>query len=241
MSDAMNDTTMAVGGRHISRAVYQNKLFSRQGLSERVFARFFSGLVYAQIWEDPQIDMEAMALGESHRIVTIASGGCNILAYLTRKPAHIDAVDLNRAHIALNRLKLTAIAHLPGHGDVLRFFGKADQRFNSQAYDRFIAPHLDRASRRYWEQRNWRGRRRVADFNRNFYKTGLLGWFITARTSCCKAARSRSVRPDAGAQSSRAASLFRGETCPSVRSTGDPLGHPQQGIAFRTWHTPCTI
>tara|TARA_R110000751_G_scaffold259709_4_gene359038 strand:+ start:5437 stop:6687 length:1251 start_codon:yes stop_codon:yes gene_type:complete len=180
MSDAMNDTTMAVGKRHISRAVCQNRLFSRQGLSERVFARFFSGLVYAQIWEDPQIDMEAMALGEGHRIVTIASGGCNILAYLTRKPAHIDAVDLNRAHIALNRLKLAAITHLPGHGDVLRFFGKADQRFNGQAYDRFIAPHLDSASRRYWEQRNWRGRRRVADFNRNFYKSGLLGWFITA-------------------------------------------------------------
>jgi len=66
--------------------------------------------------------MEAMALGQIHRIVTIASGGCNILAYLTRKPAYIDAVDLNRAHIALNRLKLAAIAHLPGHGDVLRFF-----------------------------------------------------------------------------------------------------------------------
>jgi len=59
------------------------------------------------------------------------------------------------------------------------FFGKTDQDFNGQAYDRFIAPNLDSASRRYWEQRNWRGTRRVADFNRNFYKTGLLGWFIT--------------------------------------------------------------
>ena len=71
----------------IRTAVYQNKAVSREGFSERLFALAFSGLVYPQIWEDPEIDMEAMALGEGHRVVTIASGGCNILAYLTRSPA----------------------------------------------------------------------------------------------------------------------------------------------------------
>ena len=50
----------------------------------------------------PHFDMEAMQLGQGHRVVTIASGGCNILAYLTRSPERIDAVDLNAAHIALN-------------------------------------------------------------------------------------------------------------------------------------------
>ncbi|TIX29361.1 MAG: DUF3419 family protein, partial [Mesorhizobium sp.] len=77
--------------------------------SERLFAFLFSGLVYPQIWEDPDVDMEAMQLGAGHRIVTIASGGCNILAYLTRSPERIDAVDLNAAHIALNRMKLEAV------------------------------------------------------------------------------------------------------------------------------------
>ncbi|WP_136656282.1 DUF3419 family protein [Nitratireductor sp. XY-223] len=181
MSDAVNEADLATSTiRNLGNAVYQNRLLSRQGLSERLFAYFFTSLVYPQIWEDPQVDMEAMALDESHRIVTIASGGCNVLAYLSRRPVRIDAVDLNAAHVALNRLKLTAMRHLPGHGDVVRFFGKSDQAHNSAAYDRFIAPHLDAKSRTYWEQRTWRGSRRIAAFNGNFYRTGLLGWCITA-------------------------------------------------------------
>jgi len=164
--------------RPIRDAVYQNRALSKAGLSERLFTLLFSGLVYPQIWEDPEIDMEAMALTEGHRIVTIASGGCNILAYLTRSPARIDAVDLNTAHIALNRMKLAAVRHLPSQADLFRFFGEAGNRHNSAAYDRFIAPHLDRASRDYWEKRNWRGKRRIAAFEGNFYQRGLLGLFI---------------------------------------------------------------
>ena len=105
--------------------------------------------------------MQAMDLKEGHRIVTIASGGCNVLAYLTRSPAHIDAVDLNTAHVALNRLKLAAVEHLPAQADLFRFFGEAGNRSNSAAYDRFLAPRLDAATRRYWEKRSLRGRRRI--------------------------------------------------------------------------------
>lgn len=164
--------------RPIRDAVYQNRALSKAGLSERLFTLLFSGLVYPQIWEDPEVDMEAMALTDGHRIVTIASGGCNVLAYLTRSPARIDAVDLNTAHIALNRMKLAAVRHLPSQADLFRFFGEAGNRHNSAAYDRFIAPHLDRSSRDYWEKRNWRGKRRIAAFEGNFYQRGLLGLFI---------------------------------------------------------------
>ncbi|MEP9388708.1 DUF3419 family protein [Mesorhizobium sp. KR9-304] len=168
------------GNRQLGKAVYQNRALSRAGFSERLFALLFSGLVYPQIWEDPEVDIEAMDLLEGHRVVTIASGGCNVLAYLTRSPAHIDAVDLNKAHIALNKLKLAAIRHLPAQADLFRFFGEAGNPTNSAAYDRFLAPNLDAATRRYWERRNWRGRRRIKTFDRNFYRTGLLGLFIAA-------------------------------------------------------------
>ena len=164
--------------RHIKKAVYQNPLLTKAGLSERLFAYLFSGLVYPQIWEDPDIDMEAMQLGEGHRVVTIASGGCNILAYLTASPARIDGVDLNTTHVALNRMKLAAVRHLPSHADLFRFFGQTGNRHNSAAYDRFIAPNLDAASRRYWEGRTWLGKRRIGVFEGNFYKTGLLGFSI---------------------------------------------------------------
>ena len=169
---------MATADERLRQAVRRNSLLSGEGLLEAGFALLFKGMVYPQIWEDPDVDMEAMQLGHGHRIVTIASGGCNILAYLTRSPERIDAVDLNAAHIALNRMKLEAFSHLPSQGDLFRFFGAADTSHNSQAYDRFIAPHLDPVSRHYWERRNWRGRRRIAVFDRNFYQSGLLGLFI---------------------------------------------------------------
>jgi S-adenosylmethionine-diacylglycerol 3-amino-3-carboxypropyl transferase len=177
MSDISAHTTSTTRSP-IREAVLQNAPLSREGLLERLFAQLFSGLVYAQIWEDPIVDMEAMELGEGHRVVTIASGGCNVLAYLTASPARIDAVDLNRAHVALVRLKLAAIRALPSHADFFRFFGSPDNRTNGIAYDRFVAPTLDRESRSYWESRDWRGRRRVSAFERNVHRTGLLGLFI---------------------------------------------------------------
>lgn len=177
MSDVSADLVFR-RGREVGKAVCRNRALSRAGISERLFALLFSGLVYPQIWEDPDIDMEAMQLGEGHRVVTIASGGCNILAYLSRSPARIDAVDLNAAHIALNRMKLAAVRHLPTQADLFRFFGEAGNGHNALAYDRFVAPNLDPVSRHYWERRDWRGRRRIEVFNRDFYATGLLGLFI---------------------------------------------------------------
>jgi S-adenosylmethionine-diacylglycerol 3-amino-3-carboxypropyl transferase len=49
----------------LRNAALQAAAASRRGILERVFARLFEGLVYAQIWEDPEIDMEALA-GRGH-------------------------------------------------------------------------------------------------------------------------------------------------------------------------------
>jgi S-adenosylmethionine-diacylglycerol 3-amino-3-carboxypropyl transferase len=164
--------------RTIDNAVIQHDGATRQGLLERAFAFAFRGLVYAQIWEDPVVDMDALAITPDCHVVTIASGGCNVLSYLTANPARITAVDLNTAHVALNRLKLTAAERLPGYGQFRRFFGDADCRENIEAYDRHIRPHLDEVSRRYWEGRDLVGRRRIGMFRRGAYKKGLLGGFI---------------------------------------------------------------
>ena len=44
------------------------------------------GFVYNQIWEDPDVDLEALALQPHHTLITIASGGCNVLNYLAADP-----------------------------------------------------------------------------------------------------------------------------------------------------------
>nr|CAD6411731.1 hypothetical protein REQ54_00914 [Rhizobium sp. Q54] len=166
--------------RRLRDALLRHKALSRNGVSERLFGLLFSGLVYPQIWEDPDVDMEAMALGSGHRLVTIGSGGCNMLAYLSRAPRSIDVVDLNLHHIALNRLKLAAFRHLPSHADVVRLFGMDQVRSNSASFDLFLAANLDAPTRAYWERRNLTGRRRIEIFDRNIYRSGLLGRFIAA-------------------------------------------------------------
>ena len=165
----------------IGAAVQRSKPLSADGLRERLFTLAFSNLVYAQIWEDPAVDLEALALDRNCRVVTIASGGCNVLSYLPAGPEHIAAVDINAAHIALNRLKLAAARYLPDYESFYRFFGAADHAANVTAFRFHILPHLDPLTANYWHGRHGlRRRRRIRRFTNNFYRAGLLGTFIGA-------------------------------------------------------------
>jgi S-adenosylmethionine-diacylglycerol 3-amino-3-carboxypropyl transferase len=164
----------------LKEAVRRHPALSREGLLERLFEKLFHGLVYTQIWEDPEIDLEALDLQSDSHVVAIASGGCNILSYLTGNPERITALDLSLAHVALNRLKLEAACRLPSWEAFYRFFGAADAEANIAAYERLIAPYLDGPSRHYWEGRSLQqlGRRRISIFARNAYRHGVLGRFI---------------------------------------------------------------
>jgi S-adenosylmethionine-diacylglycerol 3-amino-3-carboxypropyl transferase len=169
-----------VKNRAVRNAVHRHDHLSKQGILERAFTFAFRGLVYAQTWEDPAVDMEALAIESDSHVVTIASGGCNALSYLTANPRTITAVDLNTAHIALNNLKRVAAKHLPDSGAFHLFFAEANSKANIAGYKRYIRPHLDETSRRYWEGRDLTGRRRIGGFAHGLYKRGLLGGFIGA-------------------------------------------------------------
>ena len=103
----------------LETAVHRGKALSKAGLLERAFTLAFRGLVYPQIWEDPVVDMAALAIRPDDHVVTIASGGCNALSYLTiANPAAKNiasrAIDLNGAHVrARSASRLCALTHLP--------------------------------------------------------------------------------------------------------------------------------
>ena len=162
----------------IERAAHTRPANTKRGALERLFTLMFKGFVYNQIWEDPDIDLEALELAPHHRLVTIASGGCNILNYLAANPAEIVAVDLNSNHVALTRLKLAALANLPSYEDFFRFFGEADDKANRSAFDNFLSHRLDPVTRKYWEKFIPLHGRRINMFARNLYRYGLLGRFI---------------------------------------------------------------
>ena len=162
----------------LEKAAHQRPATTKRGALERLFTLMFQGFVYNQIWEDPEIDLEALELRPHHRLITIASGGCNILNYLAADPVKIVAVDLNDNHIALARLKLAALANLPGYEAFFRFFGEANDKANRKAYDEFLAPGLDEKTRRHWDKHVPLCGRRINMFARNLYRYGLLGRFI---------------------------------------------------------------
>ena len=62
---------------------------AKDKLLDKAFALAFNGLVYAQIWEDPVVDMEGLAIQPDSRVMSIASGSCNALSYLTANPASV--------------------------------------------------------------------------------------------------------------------------------------------------------
>jgi S-adenosylmethionine-diacylglycerol 3-amino-3-carboxypropyl transferase len=166
--------------QRLGKAVHRFKAASTEGIRERLFTFVFKGLVYPQIWEDPDVDLTALALRPGARMIAIASGGCNVLSYLTADPRELIAVDLNRAHVALTKLKLAAVRQLPTYDAFYRFFGEADEKSNVAAYKRFVRDAVDAETRRYWEGRDVLGRRRITLFSRDLYRHGLLGYFIGA-------------------------------------------------------------
>lgn len=160
-------------------AVHGHKASSKKGVLERMFTFVFKGFVYPQIWEDPEVDLDALKIDSESRIMTIASGGCNVMNYLTESPRRVMAIDLNPAHVALTRLKIAAIKNLPDYESFFLFFGHADDKKNIENYDKYIAPNLDSFSRAYWEKWTITRGRRINYFTKNLYQFGLLGRFIS--------------------------------------------------------------
>lgn len=158
---------------------------SARGLVERLFARLFDGLVYAQIWEDPEVDVAALALGPADRVVAIASGGCNVVSYLGAGPERILAVDLNPAHLALLELKLAAARHLADYAAFRGLF-VGQGRTENLARFRRLAPHLSPEARAWWEGRGPLGRPRSRMLGRDLYAQGLLGRTIGLAHLVCR-------------------------------------------------------
>ena len=127
----------------LRKAVHHNKLASKRGVLERMFTLWFRGFVYNQIWEDPRVDAAALRLGPESSILTISSGGCNVLNYLVHEPKRIVAIDLNANHMALTRLKLAALEHLPDYEAFYNFFGYGRHADNIRNYNRYLRDALD--------------------------------------------------------------------------------------------------
>ena len=184
---------------------------------DRAFDKFYRGLLYNQVWEDPEVDLRALGLGSCHRVVMIGSSGCNALAYLSADVKRIDAVDINPAHLALLALKRTALERLPDRSAFFRFFGTARSPENVADYDERLAAHLSDQARAFWSARGLSGKRRIEFFRTGFYQHGSLARFVGLIHSVARLAgrdlerlvEASSLEEQAQLYSSEVAPLFR--------------------------------
>jgi len=159
-------------------AVQQHPVSSLQGMQQRMFRIWFNSFIYNQIWEDPALDLKALDLQADSELITIASGGCNILNYLTESPKRIVALDLNPYHLSLTRLKLAAMEHLPDHAAFYEFFGHADLAHNIKNYEHYIQPEIDSELAGFWSGRRLSGKRRIHLFKDGLYRHTRFGYFM---------------------------------------------------------------
>jgi S-adenosylmethionine:diacylglycerol 3-amino-3-carboxypropyl transferase len=81
-------------------------------------------LFFAQVREDPRLEIEALAPLEDAKIVVVSSGGCTALSLLAAGAGHVTAVDLNAAQNHLVELKVAALRWLT-MPEIMSFFGVA--------------------------------------------------------------------------------------------------------------------
>jgi len=117
--------------------------------SEILERRVFQRLLFAQCWEDPELDRASLRVGPDDTVLSVTSGGCNTLSLAVLEPARIIAVDLNPTQNHLLELKIAGARRLD-HGEYLELLGvrPSVRRF---ALYRALRGDLSPDARAYWD------------------------------------------------------------------------------------------
>jgi len=111
----------------------------------------FSIIRYAQVWEDADVLLEALAIQPEDECLSIASAGDNALAMLARGPRRVVALDLSSAQLACLELRVAAFREL-SHPEVLELIGSNPSDRRRELYLK-ARPALSDAAREFWDSR----------------------------------------------------------------------------------------
>ena len=106
---------------------------------------------YSQVSEDHFLIEEALRIGPDDDLLSIASGGDNVLALLLQGPRSLTAIDMSPAQAALLELKLAGIRRLD-HTEFVSFMGAREDKGRSMLYAR-LRDGLPATARAFWDSR----------------------------------------------------------------------------------------
>lgn len=126
---------------------YKEEVADRIQLPDSVVDKLF----FAQVREDPLLEMEALEPATGQTIVVVGSGGCTALSLLAAGASRVVAVDLNRVQNSLTELKAAAI-QLLAPDQAVAFLGGAPMSHDDRR-SRYgaIAPALGQEARTWWD------------------------------------------------------------------------------------------
>ncbi len=108
-------------------------------------------LMFAQVREDPCIEMQALVPALGGTIVVVSSGGCTALSLLAAGARHVVGVDLSRAQNHLVELKCAAGRALERH-EAIAFLGAQPMpALRRRRLYGVLAPLLTAEARAYWD------------------------------------------------------------------------------------------
>jgi S-adenosylmethionine-diacylglycerol 3-amino-3-carboxypropyl transferase len=122
----------------------------KEGTKPAVKAKMFKDVLYANCWEDPRLDRAALGIDENDIVLSVTSGGCNLLAFLLDDPRKVIALDVNPHQGYLLELKMAAFRMLSYQSN-LEFFGVRPCSTRVECYLQKLRPCLSSDAARFWD------------------------------------------------------------------------------------------
>ena len=161
---------------------------------ERLFRQTF---VYNIIFEDTEVDERYFGIDDHSSVLAISGAGCGVANFVSQNARHIDAVDINKHHLALAALKATAAQEMDSHEEFYGMFGRGYHPDAKRA-TADITRHLPRWIQKYWKRHH-------ARFDRTFIQQGMTtqGLRILRNITGMDAEWVRSLIPESPAERRR--------------------------------------
>ena len=119
--------------------------------SEAAARADFTGIRYAQCWEDADVLLPALEVGPGKTAVSVASAGDNTLSLLAQGAERVVALDLSLAQLACLELRVAAYRTLD-HAELLELLGSVPSTRRRELYMR-IRGELGPEARALWDAR----------------------------------------------------------------------------------------
>ena len=104
---------------------------------------------YSMCWEDPLVLSKALKISEQDNVLSIVSGGENILFLLLKNPKRVVGIDISKEQIYLTKLKISCIKNLEFE-EFVRFIGIKQFNNRLEIFNK-VKKYLEKEEIEYWK------------------------------------------------------------------------------------------